>query len=88
MNETSTPSQGGGELTGRRVPFFSLSLAGGGSGWGSRSHQGRNANGPCGVPAAGVGAPPSAGLSWGAMTAIPFPDAIMRNAELIAVRLA
>ena len=40
------------------------------------------------VPVAGVGAPPSAGLSWGAMTAIPFPDAIMRNAESVAVRLA
>ena len=72
------------------APFFSLSLAGGGSGWGwgSRSHQGRNANGPCGVPVAGVGAPPSAGLFWGAMTAISFPDAIMRNAEFVAVRLA
>ena len=30
-------------------PFFSLSLAGGGSGWGSRQGE-RSANGPCAAP--------------------------------------
>ncbi len=70
------------------APFFSLSLAGGGPGWGSRSRRREERERALRRPAAGAGAPPPAGLFWGAMTAIPFPDAIMRDVESVAARLA